>query len=173
MCRYATTHYKKHYACFACRKAFKRRNQADIDPSGDPHPARCPDCALLMADMGLDFAPPKLRDVQAWAAAAALYELGESFHSCGCGGPGYRPRDPARLAAFFAERAQEYQHQLSLWLDPAASATTPIRAAAIAEWRARIRSLDAASASLEGRASTATPTRAGSRRRAGNSRPVT
>jgi hypothetical protein len=27
MCRYALTRYKRHYASFACRKAFKRRNK--------------------------------------------------------------------------------------------------------------------------------------------------
>src|SRR6185437_1468045 len=87
------------------------RNKRDVDGCLDDRPARCPQCGLLMASMGLDFAPPKLRDTKAWAAAASLFEVGETFHSCGCGGPGYRPRDPRELAAFFAERLAQYRHQ--------------------------------------------------------------
>ncbi len=48
MCRYAIKPlYKKHYACFACRKSWKRRNKAEVDPAGAEHPARCPECRLL------------------------------------------------------------------------------------------------------------------------------
>jgi hypothetical protein len=148
MCRYATTRYKKHYACFACRKAFKRRNKADVDQGGEEHPARCPQCALLMADMGLDFAPPPTDDRKAWSTLSALYEVGETFHSCGCGGPGYRPRDPALLTAFFAERSDVYRRQLVAWLDevPTSVARATTRRAAISEWGARIARLELASA---------------------------
>src|SRR5262249_17934972 len=108
MCRYATTNYKNHYACFPCRKAFNRRPTAEADPAGDDHPARYPKCSLLMANMGLDFAPPAMGDTKAWIAAERLYEVGETFHSCGCSGPGYRPSDPAKLAAFFEELKRQY-----------------------------------------------------------------
>jgi hypothetical protein len=147
MCRYALTHYKRHYACFSCRKAFKRRNKADVDPEGEDHPARCPQCGLLMADMGLDFAPPKTDDERAWAAAAMLYDVGETFHSCGCGGPGYRPRDPKKLVAFFAERRSEYERHLSGWLraEPSPARGAAQRDEAIRTWRRRIERLDEAS----------------------------
>jgi len=150
VCRYATTRYKKHYACFACHKAFKRRNKTDVDPSGDDHPARCPQCGLLMADMGLDFAPPTKEDARAWKTAAQLYEVGETFHSCGCGGPGYRPRDPAMLAAFLEERMDAYERQLAGWVNeaPTSPAGTSRRQAAIHEWAARIAKLKAASDSV-------------------------
>jgi hypothetical protein len=71
MCRYAAHAYKRHYAYFACRKAFKRRNKRDVDSSLDEHPARCPQCGLLMANMGLDFAPPKMSDRHVPRNAAA------------------------------------------------------------------------------------------------------
>jgi hypothetical protein len=66
MCRYAWQPYKAHFACFACRKAFKRRNKEDVDPSGPDRPARCPQCGLLMASMGLDFHPPPRDNDDAW-----------------------------------------------------------------------------------------------------------
>jgi len=144
MCRYALTHYKKHYACFACRKSFKRRNKEDVDPMGDDHPARCPQCNLLMADMGLDFKPPKTSDERAWEAAAALFEVGETFHSCGCGGPGYRPRDPSKLAAFFAKRRAQYVRQRDQWLTtkPDSAKLAKNREEAIKSWQARIDRID-------------------------------
>lgn len=141
MCRYATTRYKPHYACFKCRKAFKRRNKDEVDPEGGDHPARCPDCRLLMADMGLDFAPPRRADVRAWEALARMFEVGETFQSCGCGGPGWRPRRPADLAAFFEERLREYRAQRDRWQQSAAS---PARAAALRSWRERVARLEAA-----------------------------
>jgi hypothetical protein len=146
VCRYAAHEYKRHYACFACKKAFKRRNKRDVDSSLDEHPARCPQCGLLMANMGLDFAPPKMSDTKGWTAAAALFEVGETFHSCGCSGPGYRPRDPRELAAFFAERLAEYRDQLTaVDRERPASVTRELeRRNAIAAWRARIEKLEAA-----------------------------
>jgi hypothetical protein len=145
MCRYALKpDYKKHYACFRCRKAFKRRNKVDVDPLGDEHPARCPQCGMLMADMGLDFAPPKTSNVKAWHTAATLFEVGETFHSCGCGGPGYRPKDPAKLAAFFADRLREYQAQLAGWTRDTTKARAANRKSAMAHWRSRIAALEAA-----------------------------
>jgi hypothetical protein len=146
MCRYAAHAYKRHYACFACRKAFKRRNKLDVDSSLDEHPARCPQCGLLMANMGLDFAPPKMSDAKGWTAAAALFEVGETFHSCGCSGPGYRPRDPRQLASFFTERLTEYRDQLNrVQRESPAPVTGELeRRNAIAAWRARIEKLEGA-----------------------------
>src|ERR1700678_3056300 len=39
-----------------------------------------------------------------WLRAEEIDMRHPTFHSCGCGGPGYRPREPAKLAAFFNER---------------------------------------------------------------------
>lgn len=100
-----------------------------------------------MADMGLDFAPPKMRDAKAWAAAETLVEAGITFHSCGCSGPGYRPRDPAKLAVFFDDRMRAYTEALRGWVR---TETTPSgrtadeRTRAIAAWRRRIKRLEAA-----------------------------
>ncbi len=92
------TTYKPHYACFECRKTFKRRLEKDIydgfNKSKEQNPAKCPECSELMANMGLDFESPKKKDIKSWEHIATLYEVGITFHSCGCSGPGYIPDIP-------------------------------------------------------------------------------
>jgi len=161
MCRYASSNYKPRYACFRCRKAFRRRHKSEVDPSGAEHPARCPDCGLLMADIGRDFRPPSKSDRKGWTTAEALWEVGETFHSCGCSGPGYRPRDPAALDAFFRARLHEYRANLRAFVG--GSSKTANADDAIVTWRDRIRRLEAALAQAQpdrGRRSTARASRA-------------
>ncbi len=70
MCRYAQYGpYKKHYACFTCRKGFKRHPVAEWPkhlqpPEGQADPAPCPQCGRPMADLGLDFKPPRQKDAE-------------------------------------------------------------------------------------------------------------
>lgn len=116
MCRYATKAYKPHYACFECRKTFKRRLMWDIN--GDDKrtvEAKCPQCGALMADMGLDFESPKKDDLKAWAHIKSLYSVGITFHSCGCGGPGYIPRTHESLIAHFEELLSKFNQNLEFW----------------------------------------------------------
>lgn len=74
MCRYAIT-YKPHFACFKCRKSFKRRLLKDIsdDDKQKSVPAKCPECGELMADMGLDFKAPSKTNIKAWEHLTNLY----------------------------------------------------------------------------------------------------
>lgn len=119
MCRYAMTSYKPHFACFECRKSFKRRLLRDINRSQadslEKVPAKCPECSELMADMGMDFKAPKKSDLQAWKHLKNLYQVGIVFHSCGCTGPGYVPRDNAELIAHFEEIKQNYLENQRFW----------------------------------------------------------
>ncbi len=106
MCRYAEYGpYKNHFACFGCRKSFKRLPVSEwpkhLQPAeGVAAPAPCPQCGAEMVDMGLDFQPPPTDDVVRWQVVAFLYGQGFTFHSCGCGGPGYRPSRWADVPAF-------------------------------------------------------------------------
>lgn len=116
MCRYAMTSYKPHYACFTCRKTFKRRFLSDIlggfNKLITETPSKCPNCGNNMANMGLDFKAPKMKDVDAWKHIANLYKVGITFHSCGCSGPGYIPRDTHELLKHFQQIKEDYiQHQ--------------------------------------------------------------
>jgi hypothetical protein len=100
MCRYAQYGpYKRHFACFDCRKGFKRAALARIEGTVDD-PAPCPDCGKPMANMRLDFKPPKRSHLEHWEVVAFLFRQGFAYGSCGCGGPGFRPSRWSEVAAF-------------------------------------------------------------------------
>lgn len=111
------TAYKPHLACFHCRKVFKRRLLRDVQRDR-PHSgaARCPQCGGLLADIGLDFAAPPNRDRTAWERLHLTYQVGFTFHSCGCSGPGYVPTQPAELVSVLRARKAEYVTQRRFWL---------------------------------------------------------
>lgn len=121
MCRYGVNTYKPHYACFECRKAFKRKLLRDIDRNitfenkSDNNPSKCPQCGELMADMGMDFEAPKNKNVKAWEHINQLYTVGITYHSCGCSGPGYIPADSDALLTFLKGKLEAYEGQLNFW----------------------------------------------------------
>jgi len=92
MCRYGMASYKHHFVCLACRSSFKRDR---VDGREQP----CPRCGAAMIDAGYDLAVPRRRDVAGWKALGVVLRAGLTFHSCGCGGPGFRPRTPAQVRA--------------------------------------------------------------------------
>ena len=147
MCRYGEHRYKEHYACFACRKAWKPLGASTA--SARPATTTCPDCGGPTAAMGLDFAPPKRRDEKAWSTVAALYEVGITFHSCGCSGPGYRPRAPGELAAFYRTQLDRYRDSLKeAEARVRGGSTHPDSVEAVPYWRGRIALLEQALAQL-------------------------
>ncbi len=119
MCRYGMTIYKPHLACFTCRKTFKRKLLRDIlsgyNKNISETPAKCPECDSVMADMGLDFESPKKKDVKAWKHIEMLYEVDITFHSCGCTGPGYIPKDKEELIAYFLRIKDVYIKHQHFW----------------------------------------------------------
>ncbi len=65
--------YKPHYACFNCRKTFKRKLINDIKRGAESvQEAKCPECEGLMANMGLDFESPKKDDLKKWEHQAVV-----------------------------------------------------------------------------------------------------
>lgn len=117
MCRYAMIRYKPHYACFSCRKTFKRRLLSDIESKDEFQlkEAKCPECAQLMACMGKDFQAPKKNNIKQWDHIQLLYSVGITYHSCGCTGPGYIPNTTEMLIAYFEEIKNDYKDQLIFW----------------------------------------------------------
>jgi DNA-directed RNA polymerase subunit RPC12/RpoP len=70
---------------------------------------KCPQCSLPMAGVGKDIQAPKRKEKGAWAALQKSYQLGYSFHSCGCGGPGFIPKDKGDYNVFLNMRLAEYE----------------------------------------------------------------
>lgn len=121
MCRYGVNSYKPHYACFECRKTFKRKLLIDIDRNTayskilESRTYKCPECSGTMADMGLDFKSPKKTDLKAWNHIQNLYKTGITFHSCGCSGPGYIPKERSSLIDFLNKNRDIYIENLRFW----------------------------------------------------------
>lgn len=108
--------YKPHYACFNCRKTFKRRLMNDIKRGEKSvQEAKCPECGELMASMGLDFESPKKDDIKKWQHIKSLYSVGIAFHSCGCSGPGYIPNSKEKLIEYFEDLKQKYFKNMEFW----------------------------------------------------------
>jgi len=83
--------------------------------NSEPKEAKCPQCGELMANIGLDFAAPKKDNIKEWKHLKDLYSVGIAFHSCGCGGPGYIPKDKNALIAHLEEILSGYNKQLAFW----------------------------------------------------------
>lgn len=105
MCRYGMYGpYKQSYACFHCRTSVKWPRDAHRPPPPEATPAavKCARCGEPMALMGRDFHAPRQRDVRQWRKVELLLRHGYRYNSCGCGGPGYRPRTLSEVPAFLA-----------------------------------------------------------------------
>lgn len=108
--------YKPHFACFNCRKTFKRRLMYDIERGEKSvKEAKCPECGELMANMGLDFESPKKDDVKKWEHIKSLYSVGVTFHSCGCSGPGYIPNSKDKIIEYFENLRDTYLKNIDFW----------------------------------------------------------
>ena len=88
MCRYALHATKSHFVCLPCRRTKKARGYAV-----------CTECRKDMIDLGYDFRVPRRGDDNQWRKVALLVKNGVRFRSCGCCGPGYRPRTLADAKA--------------------------------------------------------------------------
>jgi NAD-dependent SIR2 family protein deacetylase len=107
VCRYGEYGpYKVPFACFDCQKVFKQTNLLELPKNQQPQPGesricKCPQCGKPMSNMGHDFKAPKQNDLKQWEKVRLLYEHGFAYHSCGCGGPGFRPAELNQVQAFF------------------------------------------------------------------------
>jgi hypothetical protein len=86
--------------------------------------------------MGMDFEAPPQNDVKKWKMMEGLYVLGETFHSCGCGGPGYRPRNHKEYRLYLELLATQYAHQLNSYENIIPKTAETFKA--IEHWEARI-----------------------------------
>jgi hypothetical protein len=61
----------------------------------------------MLVDVGLDFKAPPSHNLKQWEKVRILVQNGYTFHSCGCGGAGKRPRLLNQVSTFLAEKQQE------------------------------------------------------------------
>ena len=66
------------FACFDCRKSFKRKLAAVRKTE---HPPACPQCSKEMWEMGRQFKAPSQDDIKQWRKVEALVRGGITFHS--------------------------------------------------------------------------------------------
>jgi hypothetical protein len=83
MCRYMEHPYKTHWVCVPCRHVAK------YDPHVEP---RCPTCQEPLIDFGRDFKAPRKLATNQWRKLEILVAKNLLFKSCGCTGPGRRPK---------------------------------------------------------------------------------
>ncbi len=108
MCRYGFAMYKDHFVCFRCRKQFKRESGTSYERPRAAHVElvpRCPDCRGTMADVGLDFRPPRRLNARAWRRLERVHRMGHAWKTCGCNGPGFIPTDAVGFGEYVSRRA--------------------------------------------------------------------
>lgn len=72
----------------------------------------CPHCSREMHSIGKDFKAPKKHKIKEWMVVESMYSLGNTFHTCGCSGPGYIPKNKIDHLANLFEIRKEYQLKL-------------------------------------------------------------
>lgn len=88
MCRYASRNYRSNFICLNCRIAMKRFPVMN----GERITHRCGNCDAELIDMGHDFHAPRRGNDNQWRKLDKLVSAGVTFSSCGCRGPGPRPK---------------------------------------------------------------------------------
>jgi hypothetical protein len=84
------------WACFHCRKSFKKPYSSTLDFYV------CPDCKQPMTMMGTAFRAPKIGDLEQWKKAEELVKNGFFFYP----NAGARPKRLADLPKFLASKRQ-------------------------------------------------------------------
>ncbi len=74
---------------------------------------KCPDCNSEMNNIGLDFKAPKMNKIKEWEIIRSMYKLGNTFHTCGCDGPGYIPQNTIDYLNYLEEVKAAYQKRLN------------------------------------------------------------
>ncbi len=96
-------------------KKFRRVNPERVEFLTEKYNNRkvkCPDCENLMADLGKDFKAPKKDKIKEWAIIKSLYKSGKIFHTCGCNGIGYVPKNKKDYKKYLLDKLAYYELRL-------------------------------------------------------------
>lgn len=110
--------YRKAYTRFRSAEAVRFRNENPklIDRFEKQYrnkTYKCPDCGLEMSNIGLDFKAPKKDKINEWKIVRSMYKLGNTFHTCGCNGPGYIPQNSKEYLIHLKKVREEYRQRLT------------------------------------------------------------
>jgi hypothetical protein len=94
-----------------------------------------------MANLGLDFKPPKHGDTKAWKALAGMYRAGHEWRTCGCNGPGWIPTSTSEFQQYLAARKATYEKQLRYTQD-ALDMSPDAKRAAVEFWAKRVQAVN-------------------------------
>ena len=73
---------------------------------------KCPQCAKLMIDLGLDFKAPKKDKKKEWKIVKGMYRIGVNFHTCGCNGIGYIPKKEKDYIVYLNSRKEYFLNRI-------------------------------------------------------------
>ena len=73
---------------------------------------KCPECGQLMADLGLDFKAPRKTAIKQWKIIEGMYTIGHSWHTCGCNGPGFIPKEKYQYIEYLKNHLAGFNEQL-------------------------------------------------------------
>lgn len=110
--------YKQAYLNYDSEKSkkFRTDNPKLIDRFEEQYRKKeykCPDCGSEMSNIGLDFKAPKKDKIKEWEIVRSMYKLGNTFHTCGCDGPGYIPKKSIDYLNYLLKVKVEYERRLS------------------------------------------------------------
>jgi hypothetical protein len=103
--------------------------------------SRCPQCGGSMADLGLDFKPPRSSATRVWERIQAAHRLGHHWHTCGCDGPGFVPATGPELIAYLNSRRKLFKANISR-LERDDSRSPEQRSSELSDWTGRVRQLE-------------------------------
>jgi hypothetical protein len=90
----------------------ERSQLAGIEKHYKEREIKCPECGNYMADLGLDLKSPKKTAVKEWKIIEGLYKIGINFHSCGCYGIGYIPKNPKKYEEYLNNILHDYENSI-------------------------------------------------------------
>lgn len=93
MCRYNFSPYRPIFVCTECRIGWKGPHECRPLEPGSIHCGRCGKPGI---NMGRDFHVPRSNRKNQWRKIELMIEQGYNWQTCGCKGPGPRPKTLAQ-----------------------------------------------------------------------------
>ena len=94
--------YRRTYICLDCRIGWK--GSLSSLTKYEPGSTHCGRCGCEGIDMGYDFHTPKKTNKNQWRKIRLMVENNENWLTCGCNGPGEKPKTLAQAKQKYVDR---------------------------------------------------------------------